>query len=193
MGNIRFQRPLGNRPYRKLYLIVAEGSKTEPQYFSMFNSDEAYFRVKCYHGKHASAPPQLLKLMTAQKKSEGLKLTDEAWIVVDKDTWTDLQLLELDTWANTSANHGLALSNPQFEYWLLLHFEDGNGISSSKDCLARLLRHLPNFEKGSVDTRKLRLGVTDAVTRAKRRDNPPCGDWPKTTGSTVYRLVEKIQ
>jgi hypothetical protein len=84
------------------------------------------------------------------------------------------------------------LSNPKFEYWLLLHFEDGNGVGTSRECTDRLIAHLPNYQKGSVDTRKLLAGVNDAVERAKRRDNPKCVDWPKMTGTTVYRLVEKI-
>ena len=92
MAMNRFQRPLGDLPYRKLYLVVAEGSKTEPQYFSMFNDEQAFFRVKCFNGKHASAPPKLLALMKKQLSAEGLKDSDEAWIVVDKDSWTDEQL-----------------------------------------------------------------------------------------------------
>jgi hypothetical protein len=74
----KFQRPLGERRYRKLFVIAVEGVKTEPQYF--------------------------------------------------------------------------ALSNPKFEYWLLLHFNDGTGIASSRDCSDRLKRHLPGYDKG-IDAR----------------------------------------
>jgi hypothetical protein len=35
--------------------------------------------------------------------------------------------------------------------------------------------------------------VVAAVKRARQRDNPPCVDWPHTTGTTVYKLVESIQ
>lgn len=32
-----FQRPLGERRYKKLFVVSVEGSKTEPQYFAIFN------------------------------------------------------------------------------------------------------------------------------------------------------------
>jgi hypothetical protein len=69
----KFSRPLGKRLYRKIFILAVEGTKTEPQYFSIFN--------------------------------------------------------------------------------------DQNSV---------------------------------AVRRARRRDNPPCDDWPRSTGTTVYKLVENI-
>lgn len=87
----------------------------------------------------------------------------------------------------------LALSNPKFEYWLLLHFEDGDGIASPRDCSERLKRRLPGYEKG-IDARKITRDRIDvAIRRARQRDNPPCADWPHVLGgTTVYRLVENI-
>ena len=69
-------------------------------------------------------------------KDEDIKTTDEAWVVVDKDQWGDAQLNSLFRWSQSSTNFGFALSNPKFEYWLLLHFEDGNNVSTSRDVLA---------------------------------------------------------
>jgi hypothetical protein len=64
--------------------------------------------------------------MTKYLKEQRLLKTDEAWLAVDKDIWIDSQLQELHQWPQEAQNHGFALSNPSFEYWLLLHFEDGN-------------------------------------------------------------------
>ncbi len=101
--------------------------------------------------------------MEGHLRQEALGSSDEAWLVVDKDQWTDEQLDQLHAWARTHDNYGFTLSNPKFEYWLLLHFEDGTGIASSRDCSDRL------------------------------RDNPPCTDWPRALGgTTVYKLVENI-
>lgn len=85
------------------------------------------------------------------------------------------------------------MSNPNFEYWLLLHFEEGNKITHSSDCLARLKKYFPGYNKG-IDTRKINLDmIKEAIRRAKNRDNPPCADWPRTIGWTsVYRLVERL-
>ena len=189
----RFQRPLGERSYRKVFVIAVEGDKTEPQYFSIFDNQQSVLRVKCLKGKNRSSPPQVLKRMNEFLKKSSLKKSDEAWLVVDKDQWTDEQLTQLHAWSKTADNFGFALSNPKFEYWLLLHFEDGNNIASSRDCSDRLKRHLPNYDK-SIDSRKFTRGkVDDTIRRAKIRDNPPCENWAIKIGkTTVYKLVENI-
>lgn len=189
----RFQRPLGERRYKKLFLIAAEGVKTEPLYFSIFTDDSAIVRVSCLKGKHDSSPPHVLKRMTDYLQIEGLKSSDEAWLVVDKDQWTEEQLLQLHQWSLLHESYGFALSNPKFEYWLLLHFEDGTGITSTRDCTVRLNHWIPDYDKG-FDTRKVSPAqINDAIRRAKKRDLPACEDWPRDLGqTTVYRLIENI-
>jgi hypothetical protein len=189
----RFQRPLGKRRYRKLFVIAVEGAKTEPQYFAIFNGEQSVIHVNCLKGRNESSPSQVLTRMKKHLRQEGLKSSDEAWLVVDKDQWTDEQLTQLHAWAQERDNYGFALSNPKFEYWLLLHFEDGVGIVSSQDCSDRLKRHLPKYDKG-IDAHKIsREGIEAAIGRARQRDNPPCADWPRLPGrTTVYRLVENI-
>ncbi len=189
----RFQRSLGGRRYRKIFVIAVEGAKTEPQYFSIFNNPQSVLKVKCLKGKNRSSPPQVLKRMNEFLKKNGLKKSDEAWLVVDKDQWTDEQLSQLHAWSQTESNFGFAFSNPKFEYWLLLHFEDGNNILSSCDCSDRLKRHIINYDK-TIDVRKFtRDKIDDAIRRAKIRNNPPHKDWSLKIGNTtVYQLVENI-
>lgn len=192
IGRRNFHRPLGERRYRKLFVIAVEGAKTEPQYFAVFNDEKSVILVKCLKSKHNSAPPHVLKRMMDYLKKESLKESYEAWLVIDRDQWTDEQLTQLHQWSQNDNNHGFALSNPNFEYWLLLHFEEGTGITGSQNCAERLNRYLPNYDKG-IDTRRItRDRIDDAVRRARQRDNPPCVDWPRGMGSTVYRLVENI-
>ena len=122
--------------------------------------------------------------MRKHLRKEALKASDEAWLVVDKDQWTDDQLAQLRAWVEERDNYGFALSDPKFEYWLLLHFEDGAGITSSSNCNDRLKRHLPNYAK-SLDARKFTHDmIKDAIRRARQRTAPPC--------TTVYKLVENI-
>ncbi len=188
----KFQRPLGERRYRKLFIIATEGYVTEPQYFELFNKYQPIVHIKCLRDKSKNSPPQVLKRLSTQLKNENFMKSDEAWLVVDKDKWTDAQLGQLFEWSNQSSQHGFALSNPKFEYWLLLHFEEGNGIASSHDCSGRLQVHLPDYDK-DINSRKFtREMIEAAVHRAEVRDNPPCPDWPKVTGTTVYKLVAKI-
>lgn len=186
-----FSRPLGQRRYRKLFLVAVEGSKTEPQYFSILNFGQAIIKVECIPGGDASSPPQVLaRLKTRIRKSELLK-SDEAWLVVDKDDWSDEQLVPLFEWSLEDERFGFALSNPKFEYWLLLHFEDST-VGSSRECSERLARHLPDYQK-SIDGRRFTSDrINSAIVRARQRDRPPCADWPRACGTTVYRLVERI-
>ena len=189
----KLKRPLGERRYKKLFIIASEGVKTEPRYFALFNNQQSVIKVTCLRGKSESSPPQVLKRMTKHLKQESLKKSDQAWLVVDKDHWTDEQLQQLHAWAQSCENYGFVLSNPKFEYWLLLHFEDGAGVSSSHACSDRLKRYLPNYNK-DIDPGKISPEmISNAIQRAKQRDNPPCSDWPRSIGSTVYRLVERLQ
>lgn len=188
----KFGRSVNTRRYRKLFLIAAEGFKTEPLYFRLLDNQYATIHISCIKGDHASAPPQVLARMEKQLKNEQLRNGDEAWLVVDKDEWTERQLAELFAWSKTNESFGFALSNPKFEYWLLLHFEDGSGISSGRQCSQRLVRHLPGYDKG-FDPRKITSErIQAAIARAERQDRPPCEDWPRHTGTTVYRLVQRI-
>jgi len=176
-----------------LFVIAVEGAKTEPAYFGIFAYQESIIRVKCLEGQHDSSPPQILKRMEANVKKEGLRPSDEAWLVVDRDHWTEGQLDQLDAWAQKRANRGFAVSNPNFEYWLLLHFEEGKGVAAPQRCSERLKRHLPDYDKNFDPRRISRQQIDHAIRRAKHRDTPPCVDWPRNPGrTTVYRLVENI-
>ena len=188
----RFQRPIGQRRYRKIFILAVEGTKTEPEYFAVFNNEQSLIRVNCLKGQHGSSPQHVLKRMEGHLKEEHLKKSDEAWLVVDKDQWSDEQLAQLHQWSLRQVNYGFALTNPKFEFWLLLHFEDGSGVSGARNCPDRLRRYLPDYDKG-IDSRLFTPEViAGAIQRAKLRDNPRCVDWPRRIGSTVYRLVENI-
>ena len=188
-----FQRPSGERPYRKLFVLATEGRRTEPEYFSIFNDDDCTVHIECIRSGSKSSPAQVLKRMARRLEEKGLKKTDEAWLVVDTDKWTDLQLFHLHSWSLEKENRGLAVSNPGFEYWLLLHFDEGARIDGMQCCLDRLRQHLPDYDK-SIGIRSFpRELIEKAVERAKKRDAPPCEDWPRNPGATtVYRLVANI-
>lgn len=190
MSRRRFGRPLGKRRYKRLFVILTEGIVTEPGYFSMFNNDTTILKVSIVKNK-GSAPGRVLKQMKRFSKENPLLAKDEAWIVVDKDQWSDTQLGALYSWSITNKHYGLAVSNPKFEFWLLLHFEDGTDIQSSQSCTDKLFHHLPDYDK-VIQPSKLKPHINEAVRRAEMKDQPPCYDWPQSAGTTVYRLVKSI-
>jgi RloB-like protein len=189
-GKQRFVRQLGERRYRKLFLVAVEGEQTEPQYFALLNEGNAVVKVHCLSSKR-NTPPKVLALLKSHINKISLRKDDETWLVVDKDSWTDQQLAPLFDWSQTKDQYGFCLSNPKFEYWLLLHFED-SAITSSRDCSEKLQRHLQDYDKHIKGSDFPEAAILLAVDRAKRRDSPPCQDWPRAHGTTVYKLVERI-
>lgn len=186
------KRPLGERRYKKLFVIATEGAKTEPQYFSIFNDQNSIVRVICLKGKNRSSPLQVLKRIKTCIEETSLRPSDEAWVVIDKDNWAEEHLIILFDWSKKSERYGLAMTNPKFEYWLLLHFEDGYGVSNGKECSTRLKKYIPEYDK-SFDPRIItKIMIDKAIGRAKKIDTPSCEKWPLKTGSTVYRLIERI-
>lgn len=184
---------MGTRRYKKLFVIATEGAITEPQYFHLLNSLSTANHIQVIKGRHDSAPPHVLRRMEAHLLKSQLSSDDEAWIVVDRDSWPRDQLDELADWEEKSPHHGLAVSNPNFEYWLLLHFENCQGAITAKECLKRLRTHLPHYDKtlrtSDFDLNSMRL----AVTRAKAKNEGTSERWPTTAGTTtVYRLVHKM-
>lgn len=189
-----FRRPLGERRYRKMFVIATEGAKTEPEYFEILKQivGDVIVNIRCLPGDTKSAPIKVLNRMKKFLLDTALRDEDEAWLVVDKDNWTAKQLAELYDWSQGRNNYGLAVSNPRFELWLLFHFEEAKGISSAMKCSERLKRYWPKYTKSIIKQTITREMIDQAITRAKQRDNPPCRDWPRTAGTTVYRLVERI-
>jgi uncharacterized protein YpiB (UPF0302 family) len=188
----QFHRKLGQRRYRKLIIIATEGVKTEPQYFALLNNQQSIVQIECLRPGSRTSPRQVLERMENHLKQAALRESDEAWLVIDKDHWTDDQLTHLHSWSQNKNNYGFALSNPKFEYWIVLHFEEGSEISNSRECTDRLRRYLPNYDK-SIDQKKITQAmIFEAISRAREKDTPPCADWPRSTGTTVYRLVERI-
>ena len=188
----RFKRPLGRRRYRRLFVLATEGVRTEPEYFGLFNDLADTHITIVQHGR-ASSPDHVLRAMRRHLKQAPLRDDDQAWIVIDIDAWTEEQLQAVHAWSVESERFGLAVSNPMFEYWLLLHFDDGDEVTSARECRDRLARHLPVGSRGGLPIEHLRGGVDGAVERASRRDCPPCPDWPRQVGTTVYRLVQALR
>ena len=108
----QFHRKLGQRRYRKLFIIATEGAKTEPQYFAALNNQQSVVQIECLRSRGRTSPPQVLQRMKHRLKLAALRNTDEAWLVVDKDQWAEDQLTQLYSWSQTKHNYGFALSNP---------------------------------------------------------------------------------
>ncbi|MHB8107041.1 MAG: RloB family protein [Candidatus Cryosericum sp.] len=189
-------RSSGQKSYRKVVVIATEGQVTEREYFRCI---QELFSVGCtidFAGPGSSCcsnPREVLaKMRNYLTNSGGLKSGDEAWLVVDKDEWGKDQLEPLSRWVadrpEKGYKRGLALSNPDFEYWLLLHFED-TGVRNRDDCLEKLKKHLPKYDKHIESRKYSEERVKAAIERARGRDKSS----RRAAGhSGVYLLVSDV-
>ncbi len=102
-------RPLGTREQRKRFLIVCEGSKTEPNYFRRF---PASIDVE----SPALDPLGLVQQAVArqaQAKRERAAY-DQVWCVFDRDEWTLERFNQAIALARQKGIH-VAYSNQAFE------------------------------------------------------------------------------
>ena len=188
------RRATNSKSLKKTFLICTEGTKTEPEYFEMLNSIFRDANIKCPRSKPSQNNPRAV-LRQMEREIEKLEFlnTDQAWIVTDKNEWSEEQLNEPYQWSTECENFGFAVSNPNFEYWLLLHFDDGSDINEVKDVNEKLKSYIPTYNKSIDSSIFLKSNVENAVRRAKEKDVPPCIDWPKSIGkTTVYKLVKQI-
>ncbi|MGO8675162.1 MAG: RloB family protein [Limisphaerales bacterium] len=116
---------------------------------------------------------------------------DELWLVVDRDAWTESDLNDVVAAIGALPKYHLALSNPCFELWLVLHRRDAPGQNGEQ--LRKILKaELGAYEKSSYNVEALRPTIDDAIRRAERLDASPKDPWPRVQGTHVYRLVKRL-
>jgi len=126
----------------------------------------------------------------AKKQRDENLLWDEVWGVVDVD---DHPRLDEALALADSEDIQLAVSNPSFELWALLHFQDQRAFVSRQEARAVLRGHLPGYDK-DLDFKVMHPAYEDAVLRARDLDreaelHEARGRNPSTG---VYRLTHAI-
>lgn len=194
------RRKAPTRAPKRRILIVCEGEKTEHQYFREFQHDVRNPRVHVEVSRESGVPlivVQIAVRLRAEADADAERLRDEnmkwddVWAVFDVDEHPRIP----EATALASANSvQLAISNPCFELWALLHFCEQQGRLERHEAQSKLGEFLSGYGK-ELDYDKMRKGYPDAVKRAseldrlaQRTDHP--GGNP-TTG--VYRLTEQIR
>lgn len=192
-----------------LIVIAMEGAETEPQYFNAVsklaedNKSRLKLKVLPKRDNAVSAAKYVLAQMDDYKKEFGIKKTDELCLVIDRDAQS-LKEANLADVAQQCATkqYLLALSNPCFELWLLLHHLDVS--AESKEVKQSLLENKKKFAKtklrqvmGSYNPANLNLDdfwlqTRVAIERAKALDSSPKDRWPNEIGSRVYLIMDKV-
>jgi hypothetical protein len=137
--------------------------------------------------KAVAKSPEQLVAYAATLASRTRDEFDELWCVADVDEFD----LDRAVQAAEAGRVRLAVSNPCFEVWLLLHFEEGGPhVSGAAAAVRRLRRHLPAYEKAKLQFEDYAPGLRDAVDRARKLDDGSAVGTNPSSG--VWRLVERI-
>jgi hypothetical protein len=175
----------------KLFIIATEGEKTEKQYFDIFENPKIRVVVIPSEGGK-SAPKYVLERLDSIKNLYDFGEGDELWLMIDTDRWGAAALSEVCQGA-IQKSFQLAVSNPCFELWLYLHFNDVLGSNHQCRELEKLLRqHLGSYNKANLDTEAFKPHIQNAVKRAKSLHTNKRERWSSSTGTHVYKVVEKL-
>lgn len=189
------------RPQRTRTLIVAEGEKTEVEYFDYIGSALRTTTVSVQTVGLGRDPLHVVERAialvgqerkTAAALGDRYNTYDSAWAVFDVDDHE--RIVEAIEMAN-KAEINVAVSNPCFEIWLILHQNEHSSFVSSKGaaegwtkCSGRTGKQLAKADiEGKFEIAKQRAVRLDEMH--KRNSNR----FPKNNPSTsVYKLVEML-
>jgi len=207
-----FFRESNTTEREKIFVLAFEGNKTEEKYFSefrdsnKFNDELIYLHLlKRANDDTNSAPNHVFSKLKKEAKDEfNFKTGDELWMIIDTDRWRNIP--DIIQACNDLENMFVAVSNPCFEFWLLLHIKDIQEYGAEE--LELIFRNRKTGNRNYVDTKiveivgsynKTNLKVDDflpnidlAVSRAKNLDQPQ-EEYPTKLGSHIYKLIEKIK
>ncbi|MEO3773765.1 RloB family protein [Micromonospora sp. B9E7] len=172
------RRQPGTRQERKTYLVCCEGENTEPLYFKGLRRElrAGNVRIEVFsgHGEpYGVVEKAVAEANRAATQGDGY---DEVWCVFDVEA--PEAHARLSAALALAARHGVncAISNPCFEVYLLLHYEELSYLTSNEAC-RRLERHPCGYRRRGklLDFEALRASRPDAFRRAARLDRLSAG------------------
>ncbi len=187
----RFSRQTGSKKLRRKVFVAAEGSATEWDYLDFLQDIgcETVKRIKPQTSK--SNPRNVLQRMKEGLKGN-LQKNDEAWILIDRDEWSETEIEPLLKWERKDPRYHVVISNPCVEFWLLLHFEDGGGATTPEMCRNRLKKYLPDYKKRILLNSFTEDMVQGAISRARRLCEDKGISWDTPCSTTFHQFVQSL-
>jgi hypothetical protein len=140
-------------------------------------------------------PKKLVEIAVEKKgsseRNDGSFAYDQVWCVYDVDDHK--RLPDARQQARAHGIH-LAISNPCFELWALLHFQNQNSYVERDKLRARLQRHLPEYDKKLPCDQLLPL-LEEAIRRCRHLDDrhQKNGTEGANPSTGVYLLMEEVR
>jgi hypothetical protein len=197
-------------PFERL-LIVCEGSRTEPLYFDAMRRElrlpESNVMVR--HSAAGTDPLTVVeyaeKLFLEGSAADDIprRAFDRVFAVFDRDEHVsysrasdkakalDRKYRNVD---DVKVPFVAVASDPCFELWLLLHFEDVRAPLHRDEASTRLRTHLPGYAKGAADIwQQTREHVDVAIDRARRLTQSPDPAIDGGLSTRVHELMEFLR
>jgi hypothetical protein len=178
----------GVPPFARI-AVVCEGKVTEPQYLNALKQAERAHGACILEVRGGvGVPKTVVGRAAALKRGGGY---DEVWCVIDVDSHPDLPEARQQARDNQIR---LVISNPCFELWALLHFQDQFAQIDRGPLRRALKAHLPNYDK-SLPFERLDATRGDATRRAAalRKMHAQNGNQVDANPSSgADQLVERI-
>jgi hypothetical protein len=191
----------------RLFLVATEDTYAPKQYFQGLSLSRVTVVVlETQEGSGLCAACHVVERLSEAfrnaKQAGHVQHNDEFWVLMDTDHHVNPNHQKAFIQALKAADQSgfqIAVSNPSFELWLLLHHDDLDGAASycsSASVQKALKAVLGSYDKRKIDTARFPISkVPDAIRRARAlEDSPddPKGYWPPKPGTRVYRLMEAI-
>jgi hypothetical protein len=184
---------------RPRILVICEGEKTEPGYLNSLRITEKIRLIEIEIVEAAGVPKTIVERAVRKKREAKKRATregdssqqyDEVWCVFDVDAHPNLAEALQQAHANEIQ---VALSNPCFELWVLLHFQNQTAWIDRHAALSACRLYIRNYDK-KVSYAETRDRYPEAAARAQaldaqQRRNSQLGENPTTW---VYKLTERL-
>jgi hypothetical protein len=199
-----FPRDTGLFREPRLFVLASEDRYAAKQYFDFFHRKNIHVEVlETPHGEGPD-PSKVVARLVAYADKYQITEGDQFWALLDTDHWIDeghrKNLIQAITDARLRG-FSMAISNPCFDFWLLLHHEGPNQhwtFTRGKEVGARIREIMGEFNKTNLKAAHYPLDkVRSAIARAKLLESTlPEGAaadyWPQRLGSRVYRLMDEL-
>lgn len=156
--------------YLSVCWVSAEGT-TECDYIGMAVLKDVLASVRFPKNTHLNRhnPSAVLRRFEKTLRENDFRASDEAWLVVDVDDWSEAEFAELPAWQKADSRHYLAVSNPKFELFLVMRFEKASGCTIPEKVDATLKKRWPRYVKRIFPTQFSAKQVHDALENTKAR------------------------
>lgn len=214
-------RPSKIKDYHKFFVIAAEGQDTERIYFealqvwlktySQQNSQNPIVKIefleRSEEDKSKSSADKVIEELDKYKKRYAIEEQDELWLVLDRDrqNFKIKNLAEIVQLCQQKS-YELAITNPCFEFWLLLHLvdykkyntqdllENKPKTNNSKRFLeTELTKLLGSYSKSNYDVKKCMATMDFAISQAQELNLQAKETWHENRiGTRLHILVGNI-